>query len=221
MNDLVIIFHPALFIFVMTSSLRHSQFATWVIFSSDLSMMTPIMCIVMPCLSSLHQLRSLRQSVSSTTFQQLTEALSVLDWLENAVLSRLDRNQCQPLQSATNTSARIIFQARSYDNVCLLWPIKFSIWHCSAWMTTLNLSIVRICTYACPTFLITVVFVLPILHSADTTYSVKCSRWGISCHCSKELEKVAFRQSLFISCLHACTLIVPFIYDHFQKLQNK
>lgn len=130
-------------------------------------------------------------------------------------------NQCRPLQSAMDTSARIIFRARSNDNVCLLWPIKCPAWHCSAWMAALNLSIVRICTYACPTFLITVVFVLPILHSADPTYSVKCSRWGISCHCSKELEEVAISQSPFISCLHVCTLIVSFIYDPIQKLQNK
>lgn len=89
-----------------------------VFLDSDLVMRTHVARVVSRCFAVLRQLRQLRRSVSSSTFQMLVPALVLarLDYA-NSVLIGLPAYLVKRLQSVLNAAARLVFGLRRTDHV--------------------------------------------------------------------------------------------------------
>jgi hypothetical protein len=89
-----------------------------VFLDSDLVMRTHVATVVSRCFAALRQLRLIRRSVSSSTFQMLVPALVLarLDYA-NSVLVGLPAYLVKRLQSVLNSAARLVFGLRRTDHV--------------------------------------------------------------------------------------------------------
>ena len=85
---------------------------------ADLVMRTHVQRTVSGCFAALRQLRQIRNSVPTATFQSLVVAL-VLSRLDygNSVLIGLPIHLLRRLQSVQNTAARLIYRLRRFDHV--------------------------------------------------------------------------------------------------------
>jgi len=85
---------------------------------ADLVMRTHVQRTVSRCFAALRQLRQIRRSVPTTTFQTLVVALVIsrLDY-GNGVLVGLPAYLVRRLQSVQNAAARLIYNLRRFDHV--------------------------------------------------------------------------------------------------------
>ena len=89
---------------------------------ADLSMWTHVLSTIRACFAALYQIRSVRRSLPIYALLSLVNALVVskVDYC-NSVLARVTRNLLCQLQSILNAATRLMFSARKFNRIMLLF----------------------------------------------------------------------------------------------------
>ena len=92
-----------------------------ILIDSDASMRSHVTRTVLTCFAVLHQLRTIRRSVSRTEIQSLVTSL-VLSRLDygNATLAGIPQHLLRRPQSMMNAAARIIYSSSRFDHITSL-----------------------------------------------------------------------------------------------------